>query len=117
MRLHGAVRLFAVLIMLLIPSVSTQAREITAKDMLAWCTSPDGSDTALACTSYMSGFIHALSVEATMSKPAGICLPPKFTPAEAQDIFVRTLHTYPKMKNGLLETALWAALAHQFPCP
>lgn len=117
MRFPGSVSFLAALMIFSIPSASTQAHEITANDVLTWCTSPDGSELALACASYMTGFVHALGVEAAMSKPAGVCLPSNFTPGEAQDIFVRTLQTYPKMKTGLPQTALWAALARQFPCP
>ena len=117
MRFWGSTAIFAALIILVVPPVTADAHDITAGEMSAWCTSPSGSDPRLVCDSYTKGFVDAVSADVAMSKPAGICLPPQFTAAEAEDVFVRMVRTYPKMESGTPQTVLWAALSHQYPCP
>jgi len=96
---------------------ASQTQDFTAKTMLGWCTSENGSKSDIMCNIYMIGYVQALHIVDSQQKIQGLCLPDHFTPFEARAIFIRELRTVPALQDMAPDVAVWASLHHEFPCP
>jgi hypothetical protein len=80
--------------------------------------SPQESQAALSCSSYLSGFTDAISLtSSTTLGRRSVCFPEKgIADPQAADIFVKYLRQNPQSLQSAGRASLYVALVRAFPC-
>ena len=100
------------------PASKTSPLSDKTLPLFEWCTSEPQTIGDVSCTSYVTGFVHALFImsAASPSPAPELCLPRNFAPSEARTIYIRAMRSNPQLQELPPGIALWVALTNEIPC-
>jgi hypothetical protein len=112
------IRLTSLLVFTLSIVVARANTSVTGETLFKWCTSEPQSIENGYCDLYIAGFVQGANIS---NGKDNICLPAEFTPAEAREVFIRTVRSLKEPQSKFLlsqrlDEALGATLGMTFRC-
>jgi hypothetical protein len=109
----------AIIFLMLFVAARANAGELTAQQLLLYCSEKRDSPADLSCNAYVSGFAEGLLIGKLMSEGGlGFCPPPQgLSGLQVRLIVENWMRQHPKALNESAGKASMAALITAYPCP
>jgi hypothetical protein len=104
--------------LMLFAAARADADELTAQQLLLYCSEKSASPADISCTAYVSGFAEGLLIGKLMSEGGlGFCPPQDLSALQVRLIVENWMRQHPKALNEPARKAAMAALFTAYPCP